>query len=420
MNIEQKDVLGGNELTPTFTERTMTGTARVQNNRTMMLASVSTDIESRGRRGIAFLGGLPFVGRFFTSPTRDVRQVDIVIAVTPRVLRAPAVTPRDEEMRPSGTLQSPTTGSLAEMIREADREDQIAAARSLPRNVVLQLPDAPLVKPGSETVSQNTTPANLPPPAGTFAFTSADPGKTVVNGTAANNATAPPVPVNNTTAPPVNTTATNKPVQAEELPSFVPAPKSLISDQAAANVATVNTGSAGTQNAVLTALPKATETSLAPKSEASLDAKPAASRVAQLSFLPAADVMKVGEKRRYAIQLNSDVPLSLALLALRFDPKVVKVHGVTAGSILPTTGDATALFTPLVDGTAGTCIVSISSLNGKVSFKGSGPLLFIELEAVGAGDAALSFVKETLHLVATDARDVVSEVVQGTATVKQQ
>jgi hypothetical protein len=59
-------------------------------------------------------------------------------------------------------------------------------------------------------------------------------------------------------------------------------------------------------------------------------------------------------------------------------------------------------------------------LNGKASFKGSGPLLFIEVEAIGVGDAALGFVKETLHLVATDAKDVVSEVVQGTATVKQQ
>ena len=64
-------------------------------------------------------------------------------------------------------------------------------------------------------------------------------------------------------------------------------------------------------------------------------------------------------------------------------------------------------------------MISISSLNGKASFKGSGPLLFIELEAIGAGDAALGFVKETLHFVATDARDVVSEIVQGTATVKQ-
>src|SRR5687768_16770943 len=56
MNIEQKDVLGAATLTPTFTERTMTGTARIQNNRTMMLASISTDIEARGRKGLPFLG----------------------------------------------------------------------------------------------------------------------------------------------------------------------------------------------------------------------------------------------------------------------------------------------------------------------------------------------------------------------------
>ena len=382
MNIESKDVLGAGSLTPTFTERTITGTARVQNNRTMMLASVSQDVETHGRQGLPFLGGLPILGRLFTSPTRDNRQIDIVISVTPRVLRAPAVTPRDEEMRPSGTLQAPTTGSLAEMIREADREDQIAAARVLPRDVALQLPDAPLVKAG-ETAAQNTTPSVLPPPAGTMAFT--------------------PLPK---TPAPVKA-AENKPV--EELPSFVPAPKSLISDQAAATVATVNPSAAGTQNAVLTTLPKAAETSLDTKLN---------SRVAQLSLLPEGDTMKVGEKRRYAIQLSSEVSLSLALLALKFDPKVIKVHGITAGNLLPMTGEAAPLVTPSIDA-SGTCMISISSLNGKASFRGSGPLLFIDLEAIGAGDALLVLVKETLHLVATDARDIASQVVQGTATVKQ-
>jgi general secretion pathway protein D len=393
MNIESKDVLGANSLTPTFTERTITGTARVQNNRTMMLASVSQDIMTNGRQGLPFLGGLPILGRLFTSPTKDNRTIDIVISVTPRVLRAPAVTPRDEEMRPSGTLQSPTTGSLAEMIREADREEQIAAARSLPRNVSLQLPDAPLAKQGGETAAQNTTPVNLPPPAGTLAFQ--------------------PVSATPAAKPPATTTTTavNKPAVPEEQPSFVPAPKSLISDQAAANVATVNTGTAGNQNAVLTSLPKPTETSL--------DTKTAPARVAQLSLLPAADVLKVGEKRRYAIQLNSDVPLSLALLALRFDPKVVKVNALSAGSLLPASGETAPLFTPMIDHAAGTCMISISSLNGKASFKGSGPLLFIDVEAIGEGNASLVFVKETLHLVATDARDIASEIVQGTATVKQ-
>jgi len=392
MNIESKDVLGVNSLTPTFTERTITGTARVQNNRTMMLASVSQDIMTNGRQGLPFLGGLPILGRFFTSPTKDNRTIDIVISVTPRVLRAPAVTPRDEEMRPSGTLQSPTTGSLAEMIREADREDHIAAARALPRNVNLQLPDAPVVKPGGETAAQNTTPANLPPPAGTFSFQP-----------------APATPAAKTTA--VATAENNKPAATEESPSFVPAPKSLISDQAAANVATVNTSGAGNQNAVLTSLSKPTETSLAPAS--------GATRVAQLSLLPAGDVLKVGEKRRYAVQLNSDVSLSMALLALRFDPKVVKVNALSAGSLLPASGETAPLFTPLIDHAAGTCMISISSLNGKASFKGSGPLLFIDVEAIGEGNASLVFVKETWHLVATDARDIASEIIQGTATVKQ-
>jgi general secretion pathway protein D len=429
MSIEQKDVLGASTLTPTFTERTMSGTARIQNNRTMMLASVSTDIEARGRKGIAFLGGLPVLGRLFTSPTRDLRTVDIVISVTPRVLRAPAVTPRDEEMRPSGTLQSPTTGSLAEMIRDADREDQIAAARSLPRNAQIQLPDAPVEVAKSANAPGNT-PANATPataqnnnaqPANSTGANA--PATTPVNTStvAANTQTttqqaAPaPVPVKpdtstvaqNTSAPAQTKVA--DPGVVEELPSFVPAPKSLISDRAAAEVATVNPGGA-TQNAVLTSLPKATPTSL--------DSKLATGRVAQLALLQGDDVMKVGEKRRYAVQLNSDVPLSLALLTLKFDPKVVKVHAVSAGNLLSTTGDGAPLFTPSIDAN-GVCMISISSLNGKASFRGSGPLLFIDVEAIGAGNAALAFVKETLHLVATDARDVTSEVVQGTATVKE-
>jgi general secretion pathway protein D len=412
MNIESKDVLGASTLTPTFTERTITGTARVQNNRTMMLASVSTNVQTDGRAGLPFLGGLPILGRFFTSPTKDNRQIDIVISVTPRVLRAPAVTPRDEEMRPSGTLQSPTTGSLAELVREADREDQIAAARSLPKDVAMQLPDAPVVKPG-ETVNQNTTPANLPPPAGAYAFqpvpkAPATTPQVTAQAPAGTAQTMPPVTAQTTQAA---TAQTTKPAAVEELPSFVPAPKSLISDQAAANVATVNTGTAGTQNAVLTSLPKATETAL--------EIQPPGSRVVQLGFVPeGGDVMKVGEKRRYAIQLNSDVPLSLALVALKFDPKVVKINSISAGSILPATGDAAPLVTPVIDA-SGKCVVTISSRYGKASFKGSGPLLFIEVEAVGAGDATIEFEKDTLHLLAADSRNVTPQFIQGRATVKQ-
>src|SRR5437764_3012914 len=161
MKINSKDVAGASGLTPTFTEREITGTARVQNNRTMMLASVTQDVQSSGRQGLPILGGLPVLGRFFTSPTRDNRQVDIVISVTPRVLRAPAVTPRDEEMRQSGTLQSPTTGSIATLMEEIQREEQIAAARRIPKEVNVQLPDAPATyEPAPNAIAANQSNAN--------------------------------------------------------------------------------------------------------------------------------------------------------------------------------------------------------------------------------------------------------------------
>jgi len=361
----------------------------------MLLASVSTEVDTEGRRGLPYLGGLPVLGRFFTAPTHDNRQIDIVISVTPRVLRAPAVTPRDEEMRPSGTLQSPTTGSLEAMIVEAERDERIAAARAVPRNVSLQLPDAPVpaAPKTNETLAANTQPAaannnsSVTPPS-----------------TAASNSTAP-----TSSNPAVATNPkpeTSRPDNStDELASFVPAPRSLVTNREAAELATVNAGTASSQNAVLTTVPKPVDTSLNTKSNA---------RSAQLSFLPTDDVIKVGEKRRFEIQLSSDVALSLAMFALKFDPKVLKVNSITAGSIFGLQPDSAPVINQSIDPT-GICFISVSSMN-KTPIKGSGSIIIIEVEAVGAGDASLVFDKETLHLIGVDARDVTPQLVQGAAT----
>ncbi|MDQ4123444.1 MAG: hypothetical protein M3209_18570 [Acidobacteriota bacterium] len=166
MSIESKDVLGGG-LTPTFTERSISGTARIQNNRTMMLASVAQDSQSNGRQGLPLLGLIPILGRLFTAPVKDNRQTDIVIAVTPRVLRAPAILPEDEMEQPTGSIATPTNSSLADMINRENREEQLAAARRLTNNVSVQLPDAPVdttaAAPGY--VPANNAPATNPPAA---------------------------------------------------------------------------------------------------------------------------------------------------------------------------------------------------------------------------------------------------------------
>ena len=148
MDIESKDVAdGGTFENPIFTERKITGTARVQNNKTLLLASVAQDVEGNGRSGIPVLGWLPIIGRLFTAPTRNNRQVDIVIAVTPRVIRAPAILPEDEIERPTGSLATPTSGSLEAMIIQEEREEMLAAARRLPTTAQVQLPDRPAENP---------------------------------------------------------------------------------------------------------------------------------------------------------------------------------------------------------------------------------------------------------------------------------
>jgi general secretion pathway protein D len=395
MSIESKDVAGASTLTPTFTERTITGTARVQNNRTMLLASVSQDIQSSGRAGLPVLGGLPLLGRLFTSPTKDNRQVDIVIAVTPRVLRAPAVTPRDEEMRPSGTLSNPTTGSIATVLRDAEREDradQIALERQQKRNAAAQASNVPASSVPAATVSTNAN-ANTNSNSNTKAAPSGNTQSSVA------------------VVQPANAQVRTEKVEtsgSEPLP-FVPAPKSLISNQAANEVAAVNTGAAGATNAVLTSMPKPIETAVE---------KPAVSRIAQLKLAPVAGGLKIGEKQRVAVELKSDAPLGLAVLTLRFDPKVIKVSSVSAGTMFADSKDGSPSISQSIDPN-GVCLISISALNGVAPMKGAGVLLFIVIEGVGAGDSGLMFDKAKTSLMATDARDVVLDLSQVQTTVKQ-
>jgi hypothetical protein len=51
--------------------------------------------------------------------------------------------------------------------------------------------------------------------------------------------------------------------------------------------------------------------------------------------------------------------------------------------------------------------------------KGAGTLLFIDVEGIGLGDAGLLLDKDSMHLVAADARDLAVEVTPARATVKQ-
>jgi len=308
-------------------------------------------------------------------------------------LRAPAVTPRDLEMRPSGTLQSPTTGSLEAMLREADREDQLAELRRQQKNATATAKlNVPATSPSSPGVFSNGVSTGAPDIVIAQVPTAPATNDALAMNDAKNTGAVPAAPTQ--PAP-----KTSNP--AAELPAYVPAPKSLVSSTAATEVAAVNTNLISDARASLTSM-------TAKPIDASISPLSAKGRSAQMSFGPADQSMKVGETRRFALNVKSEVPLAMAIVALRFDPKVAKVRavGIEGG---------TTTLTQSTDA-SGVCLISISSPTGMIK---PGTLIYVDVEGVGIGDSGLIFDKDSSHLVAVDAKDLGVEVVPARATVRQ-
>jgi general secretion pathway protein D len=430
MSIESKDILNAGSLTPTFTERTITGTARIQNNRTMMLASVAQDTQSNGRRGLPLLGLIPILGRLFTSPTRNNQQIDIVIAVTPRVLRAPAVTPFDERERPSGTLSTPTSGSLEAMVREADREDQLAAARRIPKNVVVQLPDAeattttsasaplPSYVPAPKSLMAATDNATVQPVNTKADATSAavltpiinlpQPSNALANAIAQLTGDAPPSPtslVNSTTK-----AATPRTVETAQPPSVATTQPASTQAPAAGKAATATDDSARNK-------PRAAS-SVSGKLKTGLFGKPTepVMPIVEARLMPAGQEMRVGDKQRIALILISKEPLGNAITRLHFDPRVLAVRAVSPGPWPDTAPQSVPTIMQAIDPT-GLVALAVSAQAGAPLKSGANVVLFLEIEALAAGECVISF-DDNAQASTADGRGVKLQTTESRVTVK--
>jgi len=360
MEIESKDVLNAS-LTPTFTERTIKGTARVQNNKTLLLASVAQGVESNGREGLPLLGLIPIIGRLFTAPTKSNRQVDVVIAVTPRVIRAPAILPEDEIERPTGSLAVPTSGSLEAMIIQEEVEEQLAAARRLPTVAQVQLPDRQPEAPAyvkSNSAQTNVSAEN------TTQNSAQITGQTLETGAAA---------VNNQTT---NTLAANlRPIDTSvKILQITPTVDS-------------STSKIETQQASFKAAEENSSTN-AP--------------VADFQILPSLTEMKTGEKTKIAVMIKGATAFRSAVLGLQFNQKNLAVRNVYFGDVFGA-GLAQKQATPFLN-QGGKMFVSLSSPKD-VSENSSGVLAYIEIEALADGKPEISFDKDVLNVLTGDGKN---------------
>jgi hypothetical protein len=126
--------------------------------------------------------------------------------------------------------------------------------------------------------------------------------------------------------------------------------------------------------------------------------------------------LKVGEKRQLAVQVKSEAPLGLALVTLRFDPKVLKINSITPGSLFANARTAPTLTQSLDE--RGMALISLTPAAGS-TITADGALLNIEVEAIAPGDTNLNFDLSNVHLVASDGRAMLLQIEPVKMVVKQ-
>ncbi len=103
-------------LTPSFNQRTMNSVARVRDGQTTLVAGVSQTEQTKNIKGLPIIGLIPILGRFFSTPdTKDI-QSDVVITVTPHILRRADIKEQDHYARAAGNGQEAYSQLSIEMI----------------------------------------------------------------------------------------------------------------------------------------------------------------------------------------------------------------------------------------------------------------------------------------------------------------
>jgi general secretion pathway protein D len=346
---------GGQEQ-PIIGTRAIESTIRLQDGETNFLAGLIRNDQSTSEQGVPGLSEIPVIGRLFSNKRTDGQRTDVILTLTPHIVRSAEITAEDLQPIWVGTEQnitfrggSPRVESEVEGPFDGDQgtpeEIQDAIRRRLER-----LPRG--LRPGEggeEVIEEPVPPGEVPPP-------------------------PPPTGVELVpTAPPGDIFRPPAPPEPEPPPEEEPPPPG---------------GLTSTRNASGTAI-------LAPASPAVLtagleaEAVPAAARKAppvRLWLAPARLTVAPGDRFEVRVQATAGQAVSHLPLSLQFDPAVLAVETVEAGDLLGGAGEAQVMSD---HSRPGALVIGASRLGKVAGVTGTGTVARIVFRAVGRGSTAL-------------------------------
>ena len=152
---------------PSFDTQDAETTAVIQDGETLVIGGLIGERRSRDRTGIPYLMDLPVVGRFFGSTTDDTKRTELIMLITPRVIRN-----RDESRSVTEEFKNKLSTIRNELERiRRDREKDLDKMKSQMREQPKPgEPPVPPPGPSRPPVSAPTRPgayySPVSPPAG--------------------------------------------------------------------------------------------------------------------------------------------------------------------------------------------------------------------------------------------------------------
>jgi general secretion pathway protein D len=417
MSIESKTVEETSvALQPKFGQRTLTTVSRVQDGKTAIVAGVQQETRSDGRASIPVIGMIPILGRFITTPKENKNMSDIIITVTPHIIRAAEIKGNDHLAKQSGPGMGGTTMSVETVIERAQYEDD-QDRRIIARQAGQPVPDAAQPMTASQPVAQpltqplgTATPNLVPQPTPQVNVVNASAPANVNGGSPAAGAQGvPTLPAAMTTEgeqkprrlpsmrpaanPPMQPAPTQPEGSGSEPEVSNPPSESVVQPAKLMPINRRNVGAAeqptqpeavgGQRQETSQAAPKAMEKPAAAE-QVSTSVEVVNTSAIGVSLRPGTIKQQVGKTFLVVVTVNGDGQMTGANLALNFDPSVLQLRAVRDGGLLGSNPDLTH---QVQNGNLLVTVQQSPDLNRPA--KTNGRLLVLEFAALNAGQTTI-------------------------------
>ena len=344
-----QDITIAGSALPTFGSRKVVTRLRLREGESNLLAGLLREDERRSMRGFPGLLRLPVLRQLFADNDNQVSQTDIVMLLTPRIIRTHELTEQDLTPIYIGTQQNIGLSGPPPLIAPT-----------------VETPEPPAAEPSAS----NPPPPDASPtprlPDGATAVPTMPMGSSPIPGTT----TAPALEVAAVDAVGVGEPSRIEPMR-DAPAAEAPAPMSSVDIPPLPDVAGLDPATAALES------PEA----ITPR----IGGAPGA----QVILTPPGSEFSVGGGPYIVpLSINGAVQVSDFTVTLIYSPALLRVRSVQEGSFMRQ-GGVTATFTQSVDSDSGRVDLTITRVSDRTGASGSGLLAAVLLEAVAPGRATV-------------------------------